>query len=73
MTEEQKRLLDLVWRVGTVPPLMVPITGETVGRLTIAELEAALAALPLSGQSDKPLMVYAKCSPSRGGCSGFGG
>jgi hypothetical protein len=73
MTEEQKRLLDLVWRVGTVPPLMVPITGETVGRLTIAELEAALAALPLSGQSDKPLMVYAKWSPSRGGCSGFGG
>jgi hypothetical protein len=60
-------------QVGVVPPLMVPITGETVGRLTIAELEAALVALPLSGQSDKPQVIYAKCTPSRGGCSGFGG
>jgi hypothetical protein len=52
---------------------MVPITGETVGSMSIAELEAALEALPLSGQSDKPQVIYAKCTPSRGGCSGFGG
>jgi hypothetical protein len=77
MTEEQKKLLDLVYQVGqqvgVVPPLMVPITGETVGSMSIAELEAALVALPLSGQSDKPQVIYAKCTPSRSGCSGFGG
>jgi hypothetical protein len=60
-------------QLGAGQTWMVPITGETVGRMTIAELEAALVALPLSGQSDKPQVIYAKCTPSRGGCSGFGG
>jgi hypothetical protein len=75
MTQQQLDLQN--WQVGQQlgagQTWMVPITGETVGSMTTAELEAALVARPLSGQSDKPLMVYAKCTPSRGGCSGFGG
>lgn len=50
---------------------MVPITGETVGRMTTAELEAALAALPLSEQSQGPQVIYAKCSPSRSTAAGW--
>jgi hypothetical protein len=73
----QQRLDLNNWQVGQQlgagQTWMVPITGETVGRMSTAELEAALVVRPLSGQSDKPLMVYAKCTPSRGGCSGFGG
>jgi hypothetical protein len=73
----QQRLDLQNWQVGQQlgagQTWMVPITGETVGSMTTAELEAALVALPLSGQSDKPQVIYAKCTPSRGGCSGFGG
>jgi hypothetical protein len=75
MTEEQKRLLDLHnWQVGQqLGAWSVPITGATVGSMTTAELEAALAALPMSEQSQGPRVIYAKCSPSRSGCGGFGG
>lgn len=61
-------------QLGAAPKWMVPITGETVGGMSIAELEAALDALRPPEQSQGPQVIYTKCkcSPSRSDCPGFG-
>lgn len=89
MTDEQKRLLDLHnWQVGQQlgagQTWMVPITGETVGGMPTADLEAHLAAF--RAQDAANLAAYQergrlaseawrsearKCSPSRSDCPGF--
>jgi hypothetical protein len=75
MTEQ--KLLDMTWIVGPSTGI-----GQRMGvpnqdlQAEIDTLEAAAAAKLAAlrpVEDGGPHVVYAKCTPGRGGCSGFGG